>query len=877
MRDFHEQWGRVGNEMRIRRGAVPVAFAVVGMGLAAAPANAVVSTIYVQSGTGCSDSGVGSSSKPFCTIGKAASVVQPGQTVMVGGGSYPETVTISAKGTATAPIRFVGQSTPTFQLATWVGSNGGTTSGDHAFVLNGAQYVTITGMALSGNKEAVLTENSQNVTLDSLETVNQQGSVADVHVSGSSNVTISRSTLEYGVNVDSSSTGTTISANVLEGSPLDGAGGLFAAVRVTGATGTTVESNTINPMFCADGIALTAASTGAVISNNIVDTTGNPGVGCTGQTGVVVDQTSATGTTSDYNVVYTGGGAPFYSWNGSTYSDLALFHTATGQGAHDLGSDPKLVVPQNVFQVSNVAYYPSEGSPEVDSGDAAHAAATDLVGNPRVDDPLVANTGTGVGYVDRGAYEYQDPIAMLPITVKHTAGGGPLDNDVTAGVSAAWSNQITYTYNFQDGSPAKTVTSGLTDTVTHDFAIAGDEFVVVSANDGFASTSQNDQNSYFSFTLGADYTPMNPTRMLDTRNAIGVSTTTPVPANSDITLNVGGVDGIPTTGLSAVVMNVTVTQPTAGGYLTVYPHGIGTPDASSLNFSAGETVPNLVTTMVTDGKVDFHNGSGGTVHVIADVEGYYADSGSGYKAVAPTRVLDTRQPIGVPVKAPIPANGQLALDLSSKVPTGTTAVTMNVTVTRPAAGGYLTVFPGGTTAPLASNLNFYRGETVPNLVTVPVKNGVVDFKNGSPGPVDVVADLAGYYGDASTGATTGLAPNMPFRIWDTRFFGQKPQPVGPGSFLSVGIDNFMINGSAKPVSAIMNVTVTGPTAGGYLTVYPDGSVRPTASNLNFVAGETVPNLVSSTLGPNGVFFYNGSAGTTNVVVDLDGLFVQPLS
>lgn len=288
-------------------------------------------------------------------------------------------------------------------------------------------------------------------------------------------------------------------------------------------------------------------------------------------------------------------------------------------------------------------------------------------------------------------------------------------------------------------------------------------------------------------------------------------------------------------------------------------------------------MPNLVTVAVLDGKVSFHNGSGGTVHVIADAEGYYADSGYGFKPVTPLRVLDTRKPIGVPTAAAVPANGHIALDLSAKVPAGTKAVTMNVTVTDPKAGGYLTVYPDGTTAPLASNLNFNAGQTVPNLVTVPVNNGKVDFQNTSGGTVDVIADLAGYYADASTGATAGLVPDGPNRIWDTRSYGANPGPVAPGGTLHLAANEFLPGTTPAPVSAILNVTVTGPTAGGYLTVYPDGANRPTASNLNFSAGQTVPNLVSVAFGSDGIDFYNGSGGTVNIIVDMDGEFVPPLS
>jgi hypothetical protein len=76
--------------------------------------------------------------------------------------------------------------------------------------------------------------------------------------------------------------------------------------------------------------------------------------------------------------------------------------------------------------------------------------------------------------------------------------------------------------------------------------------------------------------------------------------------------------------------------------------------------------------------------------------------------------------------------------------------------------------------------------------------------------------------------------------------------------------------------ALINVAATRPTAGGYLTVYPDGATRPAASNLNFSAGQTVPNLVGASFGTNGVDFYNGSAGHVDVVIDPEGYFIQPL-
>ena len=114
---------------------------------------------------------------------------------------------------------------------------------------------------------------------------------------------------------------------------------------------------------------------------------------------------------------------------------------------------------------------------------------------------------------------------------------------------------------------------------------------------------------------------------------------------------------------------------------------------------------------------------------------------------APVRLLDTRVGTGAP-KAAVPAYGVLTLTLpTSRVPAGASAVVLNVTVTQPSAlSGHITVFPGGSGVPNASNLNFVRGETIPNLVVVAVgSGGRVSFFNGSGGTVQLVADLAGYY------------------------------------------------------------------------------------------------------------------------------------
>ncbi|MFJ2187365.1 right-handed parallel beta-helix repeat-containing protein [Kitasatospora sp. NPDC087861] len=368
--------------------------------------------------------------------------------------------------------------------------------------------------------------------------------------------------------------------------------------------------------------------------------------------------------------------------------------------------------------------------------------------------------------------------------------------------------------------------------------------------------------------FGSAFTPAGPTRLLDTREAIGVAVAQPVPAWGTVDLPVAGVAGVPATGVTAVTMNVTVTDPKADGHLTVYPHGNNAPNASNLNWVAGRTIPNLVTVPVNDGKVSFYNASGGTVQVIADLAGYYGPTGSLFHAQSPSRLLDTREPIGVPVAQPVAAWGTVELPVAgvAGVPSsGVTAVTMNVTVTEPKADGHLTVYPHGDKAPDASNLNWTAGRTIPNLVTVPVKDGKVSFYNASGGTVHLIADLAGYY---STEGRTTYRPLGPDRILDTRedsFWEMGSRPAG--TVPAWGTVDVPVGDLPNVAAVTLNVTVTEPGAEGHLTVYPHGDKAPNASNLNFLPGETIPNQVVVPVKDGYVSLYNASAASLHLVVD----------
>jgi hypothetical protein len=114
--------------------------------------------------------------------------------------------------------------------------------------------------------------------------------------------------------------------------------------------------------------------------------------------------------------------------------------------------------------------------------------------------------------------------------------------------------------------------------------------------------------------------------------------------------------------------------------------------------------------------------------------------------LVPARVLDTRNGVGAPL-APLGANSSLDLQVTGRggVPAGATAVVLNVTVTDATDSSFLTAWPTGVTRPVASNLNFVAGQTVPNLVIVQVGSGGKVSLYNFAGSTDVIADVVGYY------------------------------------------------------------------------------------------------------------------------------------
>ena len=236
------------------------------------------------------------------------------------------------------------------------------------------------------------------------------------------------------------------------------------------------------------------------------------------------------------------------------------------------------------------------------------------------------------------------------------------------------------------------------------------------------------------FISGDGLHTFTPQRAFDMRQSGFVLT-----ADNQFALQMTGNFGIPTTGVSSVVLNVTATGATESGYITVWPCDQPQPYTSNLNYLPYQDIPNAVIAKIDpNGQVCFASSS--PTFLIADISGWFAQS-SNLNVITPQRLLDTRS------AQRVSATPTYVLDLSATSPVSAgaaTAVVLNVTATRATGSGFATVWPCDESQPPTSNLNFDANEDIPNLVLTKVStSNTVCFSASTP--VHLIADLMGWF------------------------------------------------------------------------------------------------------------------------------------
>jgi parallel beta-helix repeat protein len=428
---------------RTMAGAV-VALCLAAAAITATPADAAPSVLHVDKRAGrCSDSGPGTGSRPFCSIGAAAAVARPGQTVSVSAGRYFERVVPERSGlpgrrivyTAAGPrVSVLGQANGFYLTRrSWVTLRGFTirnTTGpgikvssashvvvrgnDVSFAGQRAPGLTAKGIVLRGVRDGVVARNrvhhnsnsgigvgasSSNVRVKHNESfANARGfarAAAGIDVRTSTGVVVSgnvcRGNEDSGINIWTGSHGATATNNVVHHNGDHG-------VDVLQSNDANVVANTVHGNVDS-GIEVTGSLRTRIINNISTDN----GVNSPRTSGNIrTDEASAPSTVLDYNLLSSPG--ELIDWAGRSHTSLAEFQAATGQEAHGIQAEP------GFRDVAAGDLRLTARSPAIDSADsgATGQPLTDADGRARVDVAAVANRGAGPrGYDDRGAYEFQ--------------------------------------------------------------------------------------------------------------------------------------------------------------------------------------------------------------------------------------------------------------------------------------------------------------------------------------------------------------------------------------------------------------------------------------------------------------------------------------
>jgi hypothetical protein len=343
------------------------------------------------------------------------------------------------------------------------------------------------------------------------------------------------------------------------------------------------------------------------------------------------------------------------------------------------------------------------------------------------------------------------------------------------------------------------------------------------------------------------YVPVTPSRIYDTRSGTNVG----VGPGGSARIPVLGVAGVPTEGITSVVLNLTASCATAETALTVYPTGrLSVRPVSAV--PAGVTRSVLVTTRIgADGSITVGNARSVT-ELTADVLGYYTASGAPVQPIDGTRIYDSRA-AGGPLTDGQVRTVTLPTTLGGISSALISGVIADVSAVRPAGAGTLVVGSGDL-----PTLTYRKGETIDNLTVVPVSGGLITLRN-TGSPADALLDVRGVITPQATGAVTAVKPVL---LTTATLKEATPKKV-------------TVTGSATAVPSdatgvLIMLTATEPTASTALNAYPYGGTPTNTAVLRVVKGATRSNQVLVPIGTAGAISLLNGTGDTGVRVDVVG-------
>jgi hypothetical protein len=382
--------------------------------------------------------------------------------------------------------------------------------------------------------------------------------------------------------------------------------------------------------------------------------------------------------------------------------------------------------------------------------------------------------------------------------------------------------------------------------------------------------------------------------VFDSREAVGVSTKTPLPAEKEYPFQVlgagwgpplPGFPRIPLTNVSAVMVDVSVQDQTTYTQVKLWADGTTQPPLQGLVHSKAGVEPlgnSAVIPVGANGKIRLWH-SAGTAHVVVNVQGYFTKTATnpttgGFVPIAQTRVVDTRNDVGTTGGA-IPANGTRTVTLTGHgVPAGTETVFASVVMFGPTADGYLRLLPGSEgsvgSLPRGPEL-FFPTRTYSAGTTVKLSGNKMTIVNASSAAVQVAIDVQGYF--SQNAAVGGGFHHASARVLDTRSMATRLAGGATLDFQVAGVGGIPTTGVT---AAAMNIhTYKAGTEGNNLAVWPTGATRPSA-NVHYQPGNNAAtgsiNRTSLAIIPTGtngkISVRNNSATETDVYIELEGWF-----
>ncbi len=310
------------------------------------------------------------------------------------------------------------------------------------------------------------------------------------------------------------------------------------------------------------------------------------------------------------------------------------------------------------------------------------------------------------------------------------------------------------------------------------------------------------------------------------------------------------------------LVNVTVVQASAPGFVTAHNQDTNPYGVSSVNTLGDDAIPNLTATVVTDdSEICITSSLSMSSHVVLDLVGMIDGAAFRPESGGARRLLDTRRTAG---RVPLAPDASVCVSVPG-ANAGDVAF-VNATVTEPDGLGYLTVHDSSNANPTAtSSLNFARGDTRANLtMTVLSADGRVCATASTWSSTHVILDVVGIL-DGDQFEPVGLAP---FRVLDSR---RPTGPTGGAPIAATASVCVTTPGAGAGDGVIANVAITEPDGIGYATVHRPGAAPKATSTHNFAAGQTIANLTATAVAAAGQICVTPSdLSAAHVVIDLMG-------